>query len=153
MNQGVYATKNNDLALAKRKSLGYLSSPFFVLISTNVDPPICRIIEYDKFLSQQKKKKKALKSRKVEVKELRFGPNTDEHDFNFKLKHAQGFLEKGDKVKVSLFFKGRTIKFTRSAGEMLLKFADDLKDFGKPEQMPKLEGKRLIFTISQKSKK
>lgn len=144
--QGVYSLQE-ALSLAKEKELD------LVLISANAELPICRIIDYDKFIYQQKKKKKALKVRKVEVKEIRFGPNTDEHDFNFKLKHAQSFLEKGDKVKVSLFFKGRSIKFTRSAEEMLLKFADELKDLGKPEQMPKLEGKRLIFTISPKSKK
>lgn len=126
-----------------------------VEISPNADPPVCKIIDYKKFLYQQKKKQKELKSKaiKVIIKEIRFGPNTDEHDFNFKLNHAKKFLEDGAKVKAFVFFRGRSILFKEQGEILLLKFATELEDFGKVEQMPRLEGKRMIMFISPKKKK
>ena len=123
-----------------------------VEISPKADPPICRIVDFQKFLYQLKKKQKDQKSKatKVVVKEIRFGPNTDDHDYNFKLNHAKKFLQDGAKVKAYVFFKGRTILF-KDKGEILLyRFAQDLEDFGKVEQMPKLEGKRMIMMFSPK---
>ena len=126
-----------------------------VEISPNADPPVCKIIDYKKFLYQQKKKQKELKSKaiKVVIKEIRFGPNTDDHDFNFKLNHAKKFLEDGAKVKAFVFFRGRSILFKEQGEILLLKFATELEDFGKVEQMPRLEGKRMIMFISPKKKK
>lgn len=126
-----------------------------VEISPNAEPPVCRIIDYQKYLYQQKKKAKELKSNasKVVIKEIRFGPNTDEHDFQFKLKHAQSFLEEGAKVKSYVFFKGRSILFAEQGEKLLLRFAVELEDFGKAEQMPKLEGKRMIMMIAPNKKK
>ena len=126
-----------------------------VEISPNADPPVCRVIDYQKFLYQQKKKAKELKARatKIVVKELRFGPNTDDHDYNFKLKHAQKFLEEGAKVKAFVFFKGRSIIYSEKGEILLLRFAQDLEDLGKVEQMPKLEGKRMTMLIAPKSSK
>ena len=126
-----------------------------VEISPNADPPVCKVIDYQKFLYQQKKKAKELKSRatKIVVKELRFGPNTDDHDYNFKLKHAQRFLEEGAKVKAFVFFKGRSIIYSEKGEILLLRFAQDLEDYGKVEQMPKLEGKRMIMLLTAKSSK
>ncbi|MDR2928259.1 MAG: translation initiation factor IF-3 [Cytophagaceae bacterium] len=126
-----------------------------VEISPNADPPVCRIIDFQKFLYQQKKKKKELKANTVQVvvKEIRFGPNTDEHDYNFKLKHAEKFLTEGSKVKAYVFFKGRSILFKEKGEILLLKFAQDLEEIGKVEQLPKLEGKRMIIFISPKKKK
>jgi translation initiation factor IF-3 len=126
-----------------------------VEISPNADPPVCRIIDYQKFLYQQKRKQKELKAKTVQVivKEIRFGPNTDEHDYNFKLKHAEKFLKDGSKVKAFVFFKGRSILFKEKGEILLLKFAQDLEDFGKVEQLPKLEGKRMIMFISPKKTK
>ena len=126
-----------------------------VEISPNADPPVCRIIDFQKFLYQQKKKQKELKAKTVQVvvKEIRFGPNTDEHDYNFKLKHAEKFLADGAKVKAYVFFKGRSILFKEKGEILLLKFAQDLEDIGKVEQLPKLEGKRMIMFISPKKKK
>ena len=126
-----------------------------VEISPNADPPVCRIIDFQKFLYQQKKKQKELKAKTVQVvvKEIRFGPNTDEHDYNFKLKHAEKFLADGAKVKAFVFFKGRSILFKEKGEILLLKFAQDLEEIGKVEQLPKLEGKRMIMFISPKKKK
>lgn len=123
-----------------------------VEISPNADPPVCRLIDYSKFLYQQKKKQKEIKAKqvKIEVKEIRFGPQTDEHDYNFKLKHAQGFLEEGDKVKAYVFFKGRSILFKEQGEVLLLRFANDLEKWGKVEQMPLLEGKRMTLFIAPK---
>jgi len=126
-----------------------------VEISPNADPPVCKIIDYQKFLYQQKKKQKELKSKtqKVVLKEIRFGPNTDEHDYQFKLKHAEKFLEEGAKVKAFVFFKGRTILFKEKGEILLLRLAQDLEDWGKVEQLPKLEGKRMIMFIAPKAAK
>ena len=126
-----------------------------VEISPNADPPVCKIIDYQKFLYQQKKKQKELKSKtqKVVLKEIRFGPNTDEHDYLFKLKHAEKFLEEGSKVKAFVFFKGRTILFKEKGEILLLRLAQDLEEIGKVEQMPKLEGKRMIMFIAPKAAK
>ena len=123
-----------------------------VEISPNAEPPVCRLIDYSKFLYQQKKHQKEIKAKqvKVEVKEIRFGPQTDDHDYNFKLKHAQGFLSDGDKVKAYVFFKGRSILFKEQGEVLLLRFAADLEDYGKVEQMPQLEGKRMIMFIAPK---
>lgn len=113
---------------------------------------MCRIIDYQKFLYQQKKKQKEIKAKaaKVVVKEIRFGPNTDDHDFNFKLKHAENFLKEGSKVKAFVFFKGRSILFKEQGEILLLRFAQELEEVGKVEQMPKLEGKRMIMFIAPK---
>ena len=123
-----------------------------VEISPNAQPPVCRIIDYSKFLYQQKKKAKEMKQKqvKVEVKEIRFGPQTDEHDYNFKLKHAKEFLEEGNKVRAYVFFRGRSILFKEQGEVLLLRFANDLEEFGKVEQMPQLEGKRMIMFIAPK---
>ena len=123
-----------------------------VEISPNAVPPVCRIIDYSKFLYQLKKKQKELKAKqvKVEVKEIRFGPQTDDHDYNFKLKHAIEFLKDGDKVKAYVFFKGRSILFKEQGEVLLLRFANDLEEYGKVDQMPILEGKRMTIFISPK---
>ncbi len=123
-----------------------------VEISPNAEPPVCRICDYSKFLYQQKKRQKEIKAKqaKIEVKEIRFGPQTDDHDYNFKLKHAKGFLEDGDKVKAYVFFRGRSILFKEQGEVLLLRFASDLEDYGKVEQMPKLEGKRMTMFIGPK---
>jgi len=146
--QGVYPLPV-ALSMAEKQGLD------LVEISPNADPPVCKIIDYKKFLYQQKKKQKELKSKalKVVIKEIRFGPNTDEHDFNFKLNHAKKFLEDGAKVKAFVFFRGRSILFKEQGEILLLKFATELEDFGKVEQMPRLEGKRMIMFISPKKKK
>jgi translation initiation factor IF-3 len=126
-----------------------------VEISPTADPPVCKIVDYQKFLYQQKKKQKEIKAKsaKVIVKEIRFGPNTDDHDYNFKLKHAIKFLEEGAKVKSYVFFKGRSILFKEQGEVLLLRFANDLEEYGKPDQLPKLEGKRMIVSFSPKKKK
>ena len=123
-----------------------------VEISPNAQPPVCRSIDYSKFLYQQKKRQKELKAKqvKIEVKEIRFGPQTDEHDYNFKLKHAKDFLTEGDKVKAYVFFRGRSILFKEQGEVLLLRFANDLEEYGKVEQMPVLEGKRMIIFIAPK---
>ncbi|MEE1215324.1 MAG: translation initiation factor IF-3 [Bacteroidaceae bacterium] len=123
-----------------------------VEISPNAQPPVCRLIDYSKFIYQQKKHQKEMKAKqvKVDVKEIRFGPQTDDHDYNFKLKHAQGFLSDGDKVQAYVFFKGRSILFKEQGEVLLLRFAADLEDYGKVEQMPQLEGKRMIMFIAPK---
>ena len=145
---GVYPLQK-ALSMAEEQGLD------LVEISPNADPPVCKIIDYKKFLYQQKKKQKELKSKaiKVVIKEIRFGPNTDEHDFNFKLNHAKKFLQDGAKVKAFVFFRGRSILFKEQGEILLLKFATELEDYGKVEQMPRLEGKRMIMFISPKKKK
>lgn len=126
-----------------------------VLISDKADPPVCRVIDFQKFLYQQKKKQKEMRAnaQKVVLKEIRFGPNTDEHDYNFKLKHAEKFLSDGAKVKAFVFFKGRTILFKEKGEILLLRFAQDLEEVGKVDQLPKLEGKRMIMLMSSKGTK
>ncbi len=121
-----------------------------VEISPKADPPVCKITDYQKFLYHQKKKLKEMKAKtvRVVVKEIRFGPNTDEHDYNFKLKHAIKFLQDGAKVKAFVFFKGRTILFKEKGEILLLRFAQDLEEYGKVEQLPKLEGKRMIIFMN-----
>ena len=125
-----------------------------VEISPNAAPPVCRVIDYQKFLYQQKKRQKEQKAKsvKVVVKEIRFGPQTDDHDYNFKLKHAKGFLEEGAKVKAYVFFKGRSILFKEQGEVLLLRFANDLEDYAKVDQMPVLEGKRMTIQLSPKKK-
>ena len=120
-----------------------------VEISAQTDPPVCKIIDYQKFLYQKRKKAKEMKANasRVIVKEIRFGPNTDEHDYQFKLKHAIEFLKEGAKVKAFVFFRGRSIIFSEQGEKLLLRFAVDLEDYGKAEQMPKLEGKRMIMML------
>ena len=126
-----------------------------VEISPNANPPVCKIIDYQKYLYQQKKKAKEMKANatKVVIKEIRFGPQTDEHDFQFKLKHARNFLSEGAKVKAYVFFRGRSILFSEQGEKLLLRFAVELEDYGKAEQMPKLEGKRMIMMIAPSKKK
>ncbi len=124
-------------------------------ISPNADPPVARIADYQKFLYQQKKKAKELKAKTVQVviKEIRFGPQTDDHDYNFKLKHAQNFLKEGSKVKAYVFFRGRSIVFKEQGEILLLRFATDLEELAKVEMMPKLEGKRMSIMLAPKPKK
>jgi translation initiation factor IF-3 len=126
-----------------------------VEISPNADPPVCKIIDYQKFLYQQKKKQKEIKANaaKIVVKEIRFGPNTDDHDYNFKLKHAINFLEEGAKVRAYVFFKGRSILFKEQGEKLLARFVNDLDEYGKVDQTPRLEGKRMIIILSPKKKK
>ncbi len=126
-----------------------------VEISPNAEPPVCKLIDYKKFIYDQKKKQKAIKAKtvKVVVKELRFGPQTGEHDFNFKLKHAIGFLKDGFKVKAFVFFRGRTIIFKEQGEILLLKLAQALEEYGVIENMPKLEGKKMIMMVAPKKKK
>lgn len=126
-----------------------------VEISPNADPPVCKVTDYSKFKYEQKKKQKEIKSKalKVVLKEIRFGPNTEEHDFNFKVKHAMNFLNEGAKVKATVFFPGRTIVYKERGEILLLKFAQALEEQGKVEQMPKLEGKRMSLLIQPKPKK
>ncbi|MBD5230299.1 MAG: translation initiation factor IF-3 [Bacteroidales bacterium] len=123
-------------------------------ISPNAEPPVCRVLDYQKFLYQQKKRAKEQKAKqtKVVVKEIRFGPQTDDHDYNFKLKHAVSFLQEGSKVKAYVFFKGRSILFKEQGEVLLLRFANDLEEYGKVEQMPVLEGKRMIIMLTPKKK-
>lgn len=142
----VVMATNKALQIAEQKGLD------LVEISPNAEPPVCRLIDYSKFLYQQKKKQKELKAKqvKVEVKEIRFGPQTDDHDYNFKLKHAKEFLAEGDKVKAYVFFRGRSILFKEQGEVLLLRFANDLEEYGKVEQMPVLEGKRMFLFIAPK---
>jgi translation initiation factor IF-3 len=143
--QGVYDIKQ-AIALAKAQQLD------LVEISPNADPPVCKITDYSKFKYEQKKKQKELKAKaqKVVVKEIRFGPNTDEHDFEFKLKHAINFLKEGAKVRAYVHFVGRTIVFKERGEILLLKFAQALEDQAKVDELPKLEGKRMILMLSPK---
>jgi len=137
------------LKMAKEQELD------LVEISPTAKPPVCKIIDYQKFLYQQKKKQKEIKAKsaKVTVKEIRFGPNTDDHDFNFKLNHAKKFLEDGSKVRAYVFFKGRAILFKEQGEILLLKFASELEEVGKVEQLPKLEGKKMSIFITPAKKK
>ncbi len=123
-----------------------------VEISPNAVPPVCRLIDYSKFLYQLKKRQKEQKAKQVKmnIKEIRFGPQTDDHDYNFKLKHAIGFLQDGDKVKAYVFFKGRSILFKEQGEVLLLRFANDLEEYAKVEQMPLLEGKRMTISLTPK---
>ena len=123
-----------------------------ILIATQAEPPVCRVMDYQKFKFQQRKhaKEQKAKSTKLVVKEIRFGPQTDEHDYNFKLKHAIGFLKEGAKVKSYVFFKGRSILFKEQGEVLLLRFANDLEEYGKLDQMPVLEGKRMTIMLSPK---
>ena len=145
--QGVY-TIQQALAIADEQGLDLIE------ISPNAQPPVCRVLDYQKFLYQQRKrlKEQKAKSTKVVVKEIRFGPQTDDHDYNFKLKHAIGFLQEGAKVKAYVFFKGRSILFKEQGEVLLLRFANDLEDYGKVEQMPVLEGKRMTIMLTTKKK-
>ena len=145
--QGVY-TIQQALAIADEQGLDLIE------ISPNAQPPVCRVLDYQKFLYQQRKrlKEQKAKSTKVVVKEIRFGPQTDDHDYNFKLKHAIGFLQEGAKVKAFVFFKGRSILFKEQGEVLLLRFANDLEDYGKVEQMPVLEGKRMTIMLTPKKK-
>jgi len=138
-------------ALDKAEELGL----DLVEISPNADPPVCKIIDYKKFLYEQKKREKAMKAKasKVVVKEIRFGPNTDDHDYDFKKKHAEKFLKDGAKLKAYVFFKGRSIVYKEQGEILLLKLASELEDIGKVEQMPKLEGKRMTMFLAPKTKK
>lgn len=126
-----------------------------VEISPTADPPVCRILDYQKFLYQQKKKQKEIKAKQVKtvVKEIRFGPQTDDHDYDFKLKHAMKFIEEGSKVKAYVFFRGRSILFKDQGEILLLRFANDLEDVARVEQMPVLEGKRMTMFLAPKPKK
>ena len=144
--ESVVMPTSKALQMAEQKGLD------LVEISPNAQPPVCRMIDYSKFLYQQKKRQKELKAKqvKVEVKEIRFGPQTDEHDYQFKLKHAKEFLSDGDKVKAYVFFRGRSILFKEQGEVLLLRFANDLEEYGKVEQMPVLEGKRMIIFIAPK---
>ena len=126
-----------------------------VEISPNAEPPVCKVIDYSKFKYEQKKKQKEIKAKtvKVVIKEIRFGPNTEEHDFNFKVKHASNFLQEGSKVKATVTFYGRSIVYKERGEILLLKFAQALEDSGKVEQMPKLEGKRMSLILMPKAGK
>lgn len=141
--QGIYPIAQ-ALKIARSQELD------LVEISPTAEPPVCRVIDYQKFLYQQKKRQKEQKAKatKVVVKEIRFGPQTDDHDYNFKLKHAQGFLREGSKVKAYVFFRGRSILFKEQGEVLLLRFANDLEDLGKVEMMPVLEGKRMTIMIT-----
>ena len=147
-NPGVYST-SEALKMARELDLD------LVEISPQADPPVCRIVDLQKFLYMQKKKLKEMKANsvKVIVKEIRFGPQTDDHDYQFKLKHAEKFLQEGAKVKAFVFFKGRSILFKEQGEILLLRLANDLEEIGKVEQMPQLEGKRMIIYIAPKKKK
>ena len=123
-----------------------------VMISPQANPPVCKIIEYQKFLYEQKRREKERKanSQKIVIKEIRLSPQTDDHDFEFKLNHAIRFLKEGNKVKVDVFFRGRSIVYKEQGEQQLLKFAEALLEYGKPEQMPRLEGKRMLMIIAPK---
>ncbi len=142
---GVYPLRE-ALAMADAAGLD------LVEISPNAEPPVCRIIDYSKFLYQLKKKQKEMKAKsvKVVIKEIRFGPQTDDHDFNFKLKHAKEFLQEGAKVRAYVFFKGRSILFKDQGSDLLARFISELEDFGKVEATPKLEGKKMIVVLAPK---
>ncbi|MFN4971965.1 MAG: translation initiation factor IF-3 [Bacteroidota bacterium] len=144
---GVYKLRD-ALAIAQEQELD------LVEISPNADPPVCKVVDYKKFLYEQKKKKKELKANQVkqEVKEIRFGPNTDEHDFDFKVKHGEKFLQEGHKVRAFVFFKGRAIVYKERGEVLLLQFAQRLQEFGKVEQLPRLEGKKMFLMMAPKGK-
>jgi len=142
---GVYSFQD-ALKIAREQELDLIE------ISPNAVPPVCRVADYQKFVYQQKKRQKEQKAKsvKIVVKEIRFGPQTDDHDYNFKLKHAKNFLEEGAKVKAYVFFKGRSILFKEQGEVLLLRFASDLEDYGKVEQLPLLEGKKMIIMMAPK---
>ncbi len=144
---GLYPTRK-ALEIAEEQELD------LVEISPNATPPVCKVMDYKKFVYEQKKREKAMKSKatKVIIKEIRFGPNTDDHDYEFKKKHAEKFLKDGAKLKAYVFFKGRSIIYKDQGEILLLKLAQELEDLGKVEQMPKLEGKRMIMFIAPKKK-
>ncbi len=148
MEVGVYPIRE---ALDKSEEMGL----DLVEISPKADPPVCKILDYKKFLYEQKKREKAMKAKasKVIVKEIRFGPNTDDHDYEFKKKHAEKFLKDGAKLKAYVFFKGRSIVYKDKGEILLLKLAQELEEFGKVEQLPRLEGKRMTMFIAPKAKK
>ena len=143
--QGVYPIAD-ALRIAEELSLDLIE------ISPNAVPPVCRILEYQKFIYQQKKRQKEQKAKsvKIVIKEIRFGPQTDDHDYNFKLKHAKSFLAEGAKVKAYVFFRGRSILFKEQGEVLLLRFADDLENYAKVEQLPVLEGKKMIIMLAPK---
>tara|TARA_B100001057_G_C22432668_1_gene788077 strand:+ start:220 stop:678 length:459 start_codon:yes stop_codon:yes gene_type:complete len=145
---GIYPIKK-ALAIAEEQGLD------LVEISPNAEPPVCKVMDYKKFVFEQKKREKALKAKasKVVVKEIRFGPNTDDHDYEFKKKHGEKFLKDGAKLKAYVFFKGRSIIYKDQGEILLLRLAQDLEDYGKVEQMPKLEGKRMTMFIAPKKTK
>ena len=145
---GIYPTRK-ALAIAEEQGLD------LVEISPNAKPPVAKVMDYKKFLYEQKKRDKALKAKatQVVVKEIRFGPNTDDHDYEFKKKHAEKFLKEGAKLKAYVFFKGRSIVFKEQGEILLLRLAQDLEELGKVEQMPKLEGKRMTMFLSPKKTK
>ena len=146
--QGVYPI-SQALKMAEEMELD------LVEISAKADPPVCKILDYQKYMYQQRKKAKEMKSNaaKVVIKEIRFGPNTDEHDFQFKLKHAAEFLQEGSKVKASIFFRGRSIMFAEQGEKQLLRFAVELEPYGRAENMPTLEGKRMTMMLAPLKKK
>ncbi|HHT21752.1 MAG TPA: translation initiation factor IF-3 [Bacteroidales bacterium] len=146
--QGIYSF-DRALQIAEEQGLD------LVEIAANAEPPVCRVIDYQKFLYQQRKREKEnkAKSSKIDVKEIRFGPQTDDHDYNFKLKHAIKFLTDGDKVKAYVFFRGRSILFKDQGEILLLRFANDLEEYAKVDQLPKLEGKRMTIMLSPKKQK
>lgn len=146
--QGVY-TLEQALAMAKEQELD------LVEISPTANPPVCKVTDYGKFLYEKKKKEKEMKAKAVKtvVKEIRFGPNTDEHDVEFKLKHAEKFLEEGSKVRAYVFYKGRSIIYKERGEVLLLQFAEKLSELAKVEQMPKMEGKKMIMMLAPKGKK
>ena len=148
MEVGVYTLQQ---AMEKTEELGL----DLVEISPNADPPVCKIIDYKKFLYEQKKREKVMKAKasKVVVKEIRFGPNTDDHDYEFKKKHAEKFLKDGAKLKAYVFFKGRSIVYKDQGEILLLRLASELEELGKVEQMPRLEGKRMTMFIAPKTRK
>ena len=145
---GIY-TYNEAMTLANEEGVD------LVCITPNANPPVCRVVDYKKFLFEQKKKAKEVKANSAisELKEIRFGPNTDDHDFNFKVKHAQKFLEEGDKIKAYVHFKGRAIVYKERGEILLLKFAQELEELARVDQLPKLEGKRMFLLLSPKTKK
>ena len=145
---GVYPTQD-AMRMAQEQGLD------LVEISPNADPPVCKIIDYNKFLYEKKRKEKEMKakSKSAEVKEIRFTPGTDDHDFDFKSKHAEAFLKEGNKVKAYVQFKGRAIMFKERGELLLLKFAERLADFGQPEALPKMEGKRMLIIFAPKAQK
>ena len=140
------------VTLREALDLAHQEGVDLVEISPNANPPVCRLIDYSKFLYQQKKRAKEMKAKQVkqEVKEIRFGPQTDDHDYNFKLKHAQEFLQEGNKVRAYVFFRGRSILFKEQGEVLLLRFANDLEEWGKVEQLPSLEGKKMFLYLSPK---
>ena len=149
----VVSNEGSEVMSTKRAlELAHKEGVDLVEISPNAQPPVCRIIDYSKFLYQQKKHQKEIKQKQVkqDIKEIRFGPQTDEHDYQFKLKHAQEFLKEGNKVRAYVFFRGRSILFKEQGEVLLLRFANDLEELAKVEQLPKLEGKKMFLYLTPK---